>query len=49
MATGQGILSLDLVQIEGGRAVSGYDFVNGHQNIIGSQLESPKSDSDKDL
>ncbi len=47
VATGQGILSLDRVQIEGGRAVSGHDFVNGHPNIIGSLLESPKSDSDR--
>ena len=49
VATGQGILSLDQVQIEGGRAVSGHDFVNGHPDIIGSLLESPKSDSDKTL
>ncbi len=48
VATGQGILSLNQVQIEGGRSVSGYDFVNGHPNIIGSLLESPESDSDGD-
>lgn len=48
VATGQGILSLNQVQIEGSRAASGYDFVNGHPNIIGSQLESPESDSDGD-
>ena len=48
VATGQGILSLNQVQIEGSRAASGYDFVNGHPNIIGSQLESPESDSDSD-
>ena len=38
VATGAGILSLDRVQLEGGKAVNGADFLNGHPDIIGSQL-----------
>ena len=45
VATGDGLLSLDRVLLEGGRAVSGDDFLNGHPDIIGkiigSQLEGP--------
>jgi methionyl-tRNA formyltransferase len=38
--TGRGTLSLDLVQLEGGEAVSGCDFVNGHPGIIGAILKT---------
>ena len=45
VATGDDLLSLDRVQLEGGRAVSGDDFLNGHPDIIGSQLGGPDSDA----
>ncbi len=36
--TGQGILDLDLVQLEGRRAVSGEEFLRGHPEILGACL-----------
>lgn len=46
VTTGHGMLALNRVQLEGSRAVSGHDFVNGHPSIIESQLETPKAESD---
>ena len=46
VATGDGVLSVGLAQLEGGRAVSGSDFLNGHANIIGARLGNPEHNAD---
>ena len=38
VATGRGVLSLERVQLEGRKAVSGEDFLNGHPDIVGARL-----------
>lgn len=40
VATGAGALSLDRVQLEGRRAVSGEEFLRGHREVIGARLGS---------
>ena len=48
VGTGEGMLALNSVQLEGRRAVSGEEFLRGYTDIVGSQLESPDSNSDDD-
>lgn len=38
--TGQGVLGLLQVQLQGGRAMSAREFLNGHRAFLGSQLPS---------
>ena len=40
VVTGQGILALDLVQVEGRKPLSGGEFLRGHGTILGSKLPS---------
>ena len=46
VATGQGTLVLNSIQLEGRRAVTGEEFLRGYPDFIGSQLESRDSNSD---
>ena len=46
VGTGQGMLVLNSVQLEGRRAVTGEEFLRGYPYIVGSQLESRGSNSD---
>jgi len=39
VGTGDGLLRLEQVQLEGKRTVSGAEFVRGYQHILGSRLE----------
>ena len=48
VGTGEGMLVLNGVQLEGRRAVSGEEFLRGYPDIVGSQLESPDSNSNDD-
>jgi methionyl-tRNA formyltransferase len=36
--TGQGLLRLDEVQLEGRRAQSGVEFVRGYPSLVGAKL-----------
>ena len=40
VATGQGVILLDEVQVEGKKRVSARDFVNGHQPEMGQLMEA---------
>jgi methionyl-tRNA formyltransferase len=42
MATGEGLLSLDEVQLPGGKSVSGRAFVAGHRTLLGAVLTRPE-------
>jgi methionyl-tRNA formyltransferase len=41
MATGDGLLALDMVQLSGGKQVSGKAFLAGHRSIVGDVLRRP--------
>jgi methionyl-tRNA formyltransferase len=41
MATGEGCLALDEVQLPGGRPTSGAAFLAGHRSLVGSVLTKP--------
>ena len=43
VGTGEGMLVLNSVQLEGRRAVTGEDFLRGYPDIVGSQLDHPGS------
>ena len=43
VTTGEGVLALNSVQLEGRRAVTGEEFLRGYPDIVGSQLESRDS------
>ena len=43
VGTGEGMLVLNSVQLEGRRGVTGEEFLRGYPGIVGSQLESPDS------
>ena len=38
IGTGQGVLKVTQLQLEGRKAVSGTEFLRGHQDIIGEIL-----------
>lgn len=43
METGEGLLGLVRVQLEGGRAMSAEDFLHGQRKLVGAILPSPRS------